>query len=95
MRKNHSIADKLFRIVCLSFSVFLLFLSLLCNIGIMWTEARIDELFRDMEHVQRENDILCARIENRVSLAELEQIATHELGMHRPTAEQIIFLPLN
>ena len=94
MTRKHSMADKLFRAVCLSFSAFLLLLSLLCNIGIMWTETRIEELCRDVENLRRENEVLNVRLENRISLSELEEIAAQELGMHRPTAEQIIFLPM-
>ena len=95
MNKRHSVADKLFRAVCLSFSAFLLLLSLLCNIGIMWTEARVAELCRDMELLRCENEILSVRLENRISLSELEQIATQELGMHRPGVGQIIFLTMD
>lgn len=95
MKIKRSIADKLFRAVCLSFSAFLLLLSLLCNIGIMWTEARINELCFDTEALRRENEVLNVRLLNRTSLSELESLATQKLGMQRPGAEQIIFLKLD
>ena len=94
MRRKSCTADKLFRAVCLSFSAFLLLLSLLCNIGIMWTETRIEELCNDVQQLRRENEVLSVRLENRISLSALEEHATQELGMHRPTAEQIIFIPM-
>ena len=95
MRKNHSLADKLFRAVCLSFSALLLLLSLLCNIGIMWTEARIAELCQGIDTAKRDAEILSVRIENRIGLSELEERAAQQLGMHRPGTEQIFFLPLD
>lgn len=92
MRYKRSVADKLFRAVCLGFSAFLLLMSLICNVGIMWTQARIDELQSGMDLARRESEILSVRFENRISLSELEERATKELGMHRPGAGQIIII---
>ena len=92
MRQAHSIGDKFFRAVCLSFSVLLLLISLICNVAIMWTEAHIEELHRSINDASRENQLLRVQSENRISLSELEKLATEKLNMHRPGSEQLIFI---
>ena len=91
---SRSVASKLFRIVCLSFSAFLLLLCLMCNISLMWTRANIEELHSRISAAERENETLNVRCENRISLSELEKTATERLGMHRPNSEQIFFIEL-
>ena len=91
MNKGLGRADRLFRVVCLVFSLVMLLMSLICRVGIMDVEAELSRLGTEMKHAQKENEILIVRMENRISLSELERIATGVLGMHRPLAEQLYF----
>ena len=91
MRKDRGKKDRLFRFVCIFFSLVMLSASLVCRVGIMGLETKNKELESAIVAAGKQADIYKVRLENRLSLSELERIATEEFGMHRPTPEQLIF----
>lgn len=91
MRHRYSVSKLLFRAVCIFFSALMLMLTLIYNAKLMAAESRCMELEKQIAFAEHERDILKVRIENRISLYELENIAVNQLGMHRPSAEQLYF----
>ena len=81
----------LFRGVCIFFSALRLLLTLRNNVKLMAAEKLCLELERKIAQTEYENEILRVRLENRISLCELERIAVNQLGMHRPSPEQLYF----
>lgn len=81
----------LFRLVCLSFSVLLLILSLMAYAGILSTQNLCHAVEEEIEQLLLETEILKVSLDNRISLYELETVALNELGMQRPGIEQMYF----
>ena len=92
MRKSRSVSNFLFRTVCIIFSVLLLVLTLLARVELMRLDKEIEELYELIEREETESRILTVKLENRISLSELEDYAAQILGMHRPTAQQLYFI---
>lgn len=91
MINKAAVATLLFRAVSVLFSAILLLLALLSNAELMAVEIEISELENKLEATVKETEILRVRLENRLSLKEIETLALTELGMHRPGAEQLYF----
>ena len=85
-------SDRAFKLVCIGFSLLMLLSSLICRVGIFNSEARISALEKDINHAENEKRLLTARLESRLSLAELEKIATETIGMQHPQQEQIHYM---
>jgi len=91
MKHAAAFPNLLFRAVCISFSAVLLLLTLLSNVKLMAVDSRCRELEEQIKQAECEAEILKVRLENRISLDELERIAVNQLGMHRPSPEQLYF----
>ena len=91
MTNKAAVSTLLFRAVCLLFSAILLLLALVSNAKLMAAEIEIEELEKSLQAAVKETEILRVRLENRLSLEEIETLALTELGMHRPGAEQLYF----
>lgn len=91
MTNKAAVSTLLFRAVSLLFSAILLLLALVSNVKLMAAEIEIEELEKKLETTAKETEILRVRLENRLSLEEIETLALTELGMHRPGAEQLYF----
>ena len=91
MMKRCNRTERLFRLVCIAFSVVMLLSCILCRIGIMQCENEIDMLHKNIAKAESEAELYRVRIENIIGLDELEHEAIERLGMHRPTSEQLFF----
>ena len=91
MKYTVAFPNLLFRVVCIFFSAVLLLFTLLNNVKLMAVENFCVELEEKIAQAEYENEILRVRLENRISLNELERIAVNQLGMHRPSPEQLYF----
>ena len=79
----------LFNTIAALFSAVLLVLSLLCAVETAAVNDRATALKMENERLKTENQILQARLDNSLSIAELERRALEELGMQRPNQGQI------
>ena len=91
MINKAAVSTLLFRAVIILFSVLLLLFALISNAELMAAEIEIEELEKKLETAVKETEILRVRLENRLSLEEIETLALTELDMHRPGAEQLYF----
>ena len=87
MEKRSS--ELLFNTIAALFSALLLVLSLLCAVETAAVNDRAAALKKENESLKTENQILQARLDNSLSIAELERRALEELGMQRPNPGQI------
>ncbi len=92
MRARGSYTERLFRLVCLSFSGLLLVLTLFWQIRLARTQARIEALEAAIEAAQDEGVKLTIREERLSTLEMLERVAVQELGLQHPAEGQIIIL---
>ncbi|MCR5576098.1 MAG: hypothetical protein K6F56_03725 [Oscillospiraceae bacterium] len=90
MSSGEKLSERLFRLVCLSFSALLLVLGLFWQIRLVRLEAEIDRLESALRAAQDEGKHLTILLESRPTLAELEETALTKLGMQHPTQGQII-----
>ena len=79
----------LFNTIAALFSAVLLVLSLLCAVETAAVNDRAAALEKENERLKTENQILQTRLDNSLSLAELERYAVDVLGMQRPAPGQI------
>ena len=79
----------MFGAVAAVFSAVLLVLSLLCAVETAAVNDRAAALEKENERLKTENQILQTRLDNSLSLEELEAYALEELGMQRPAPGQI------
>ncbi len=86
-----SVSARVFRAVCVAISLIMLLLTLICRVEIMHAEQNISALEKNISLAESTAELLTVRNENRISLSEIERRAVEELGMHRPTAEQLFF----
>lgn len=84
--------EALFRAVCLSFSAVLLVLLLLTDIDIAAEKDKRTRLAARVETLAEENELLRARVEQRLSLEAIERYAREELGMRSSLPGQVIVL---
>ena len=90
MRRNESLSERLFRLVCLCFSALLLVLGLFWQIRLVRLEEDIDRLESALRTAQDEGKHLSIRLESSPTLAELEETALTKLGMQHPTQGQLV-----
>ena len=91
MIKSSGFSTVMFRLVCLGFSALLLVMSLQQRARLVELEESISRLEKEIELEEKETQILKVKLENRISLAELESIALQRLGMQRPNSAQLCF----
>jgi len=89
-----NISIRLFSWVCIGFSLLMMLMSLICRVEILHAESNIAELERKICDAEKSAELMAVKLENRISLAVIEQRALGELGMQRPTAEQMFFAAL-
>ena len=82
-------SELLFNTIAALFSALLLVLSLLCAVETASVNDRAAALEKENERLKTENQILQTRLDNSLSLEELETYALEELGMQRPAPGQI------
>ena len=82
-------SELLFNTIAALFSAVLLVLSLLCAVETASVNDRAAALEKENERLKTENQILQTRLDNSLSLEELETYALEELGMQRPAPGQI------
>ncbi|MGM9586631.1 MAG: septum formation initiator family protein [Candidatus Limivicinus sp.] len=78
-----------FNAVAVLFSALLLVMSLLCAVETAEVNDQAAALEKENERLKTENQILQTRLDNSLSLEELETYALEELGMQRPAPGQI------
>ncbi len=86
------INEALFRSVCLSFSAFLLILLLLTDIDLAAEKDRCARLASEVESITVDNELLRARIEQRLSLDSLDRYARETLGLVPCAPGQLVAL---
>lgn len=91
MSKVSSISKFLFRAVCIFSSVLLVMMTLISHARLMALEKTCAGLEEEIILAERKTEILEVRLENRLSLYDLESIATKYLGMQIPSTEQLFF----
>ena len=79
--------------VCALLAALLLFAALLGEIRLNALQSEIGALRREKTALEREEQILSARLAGQMDLEELEQYAEEILGMQRCRADQIVTLP--
>lgn len=79
--------------VCALLAALLLFAALLGEIRLNALQSQIEALRREKTALEREEQILSARLAGQMNLEELEQYAEEKLGMQRCRADQIVTLP--
>ena len=84
-----------FRIICVGFSLFLLFLCLFADIRLSQTEKEIGLLTEQIAAAEEEQNILKVRLGCSMSLSELDAYAVNILGMQHPSPEQITYIRLS
>lgn len=82
-------SELFFNTIAALFSALLLVLSLLCAVETASVNDRAAALEKENERLKTENQILQTRLDNSLSLEELETYALEELGMQRPAPGQI------
>ena len=82
-------SEILFNTIAALFSAVLLVLSLLCAVELAAVNDQAAALEKENERLKTENQILQTRLDNSLSLEELETYALEELGMQRPAPGQI------
>ena len=90
MRETEKRAERLFRLVCLSFSAMLLVLGLFRQIRLVRLQEQIDGLESAIRAAQDEGKLLTMRLECSPTLEELEETAVTRFGMQHPTQGQLI-----
>ena len=90
MKNPQERAERLFRLVCLSFSALLLVLGLFWQIRLVRLQEQIDALESAIRLAQDEGKLLTIRLESSPTLEELEETAVTRLGMQHPTQGQLI-----
>ena len=92
MRARGKVRERLFRAVCLVFSIALLVLLLFRQISLARTEAHIEELERGILQAEDESARLTLLEEESRNLETLEQVAVYRLGLRHPAQDQIFVL---
>ena len=82
-------SELFFNTIAALFSALLLVLSLLCAVETAAVNDQAAALEKENERLKTENQILQTRLDNSLSLEELETYALEELGMQRPAPGQI------
>ncbi len=90
MKRQKEPSERLFRIVCLSFSALLLVLSLFGQIRLVRLQGEIEDLEAAIRAAQDEGKHLAIQLESSPTLEELEETAVARLGMQHPTQGQLI-----
>jgi cell division protein FtsL len=90
MRREKQLSEQLFRTVCLGFSALLLVMALFGQIRLVKTESRIESLENAIAEAENERIVLQIRLNEALSLEELERHAVQELGMRHPELGQIV-----
>ena len=90
MKRNETLPERLFRLVCLSFSALLLVLGLFWQIRLVRSQEEIERLESALRTAQDEARQLSIRLESSPTLAELEELALTKLGMQHPAQGQLI-----
>ena len=91
MMDKASACTKVQGAVCLFLSALMLLMSLLCHAALMSSEQRVVSFERELLEQNAENRILKLKMESRISLGELDRLATEKLGMQRPSTEQLFY----
>lgn len=91
MRRMKRLCEGFFALICLSFSAFLLVLFLLTRIELTEEKENCRALTREIASIEAENELLRARAEQSLSLAEIERRALL-LGLQPCAPGQIIIL---
>ena len=89
MRHCEERAERMFRLVCLSFSAMLLVLSLFWQIRLVRLQEQIGALESEIRTAQDEGKQLAIKLETSPTLEQLEEIAVTRFGMQHPTQGQL------
>lgn len=89
------VSAALFLVVIFGFSAVLLVLSLLASVKLAALDDTAARLEKEQQTLYNENRALAAKYEQSISLDEVERIAVEELGMCRPSAEQIEYITMD
>ena len=95
MNFTKQLNETMFRAVGLCFSAVLIVLSLLTGIKTAAVNDDASKLRQQTEVLKAENELLSARYDNSLSLAELETYASDVLGMQRCNPSQIFYIELD
>ena len=89
MSRSEKRAAILFRALCIVFSALLVIMALFGRIRLVTVQTEIRELEEAIRRAEDTGVQLKIKRESSLSLAELERIATQELGMQHPEPGQI------
>ena len=92
MSSGRKTTDRLFDFVCIGFSLLMLLAGLICRVGILNSEARVENLEKSIALAQSKTELLSVMLESRLSLEQLEKEAVNRLGMQHPAPEQIFYM---
>ncbi len=84
-----------FTLICLAFSALLLVLYLMTSADVTAEKDKRSALAREVQSLADENELLRARVEAQLSLAEIERRARQELGMQPCSPGQIEVLTID
>lgn len=83
-----------FIIICVFFAIASLFFSLICSAAISREDQRASEAYELLKKTENDITVLEIKLETRLSLSELEQIARNELFMEKLSPENIVIAEL-
>lgn len=90
--KMKRISNSMFLAVVFCFSALMLVFSLLASIKLAALNDTATRLSRETAELVEKNRALTAEYEKNINIEEIERYAVDELGMRRPTAEQVEYI---
>ena len=88
------LSESFFKMICFSFSAFVLVLFLLTTIDVSVECDRRSQLVKEVQSLSEENERLQARVEQELSLEAIGRYASEKLGMRPSAPGQIVYLEL-
>ena len=87
--------ESFFKVICFSFSAFILVMFLLTTIDVSVERDKRGRLAREVQELTEDNERLTAQVESLYSLEAIENYAREILGMRECTSGQIVYLDLS
>lgn len=84
----------LWSVLCFMAAMILMYMVVMSYVQAHASAAQAAQMSRQISKLKTEETVLRAEYEQKINLAEIERVAIEELGMIRPTREQIVYLKL-
>lgn len=88
------ISAVMFCLICTAFSAAMLVMTLFGRIEIAKYSDMIVQTEKERERLKEENGVLKVRLENSLSLEDIESYASEKLGMRTPGPGQILYIEM-